>query len=212
MRVGIHPRTATDWDNGVRESRDSRFYPDGRRVNYATGEVTMESMSSQPSPVSDVVGSRLLSLLEREKIADLRRAGSRCGRSGGRWAGRRRRSCVSWTLTRSMVGIAVCRASRVSSSTRASETGEARPAGQVAGLRHGTGFREDGSEQIRNRIREEHPDDEGMRVSTETIYQALYFQARGGLRREVAQALRSGRARRVPQKPAERGPAGSSIR
>jgi IS30 family transposase len=52
-------------------------------------------------------------------------------------------------------------------------------------------------EQIRNRIREDHPDDEGMRVSTETIYQALYLQARGGLKREVIQALRTGRARRI---------------
>jgi IS30 family transposase len=42
-------------------------------------------------------------------------------------------------------------------------------------------------------------------VSPETIYQALYFQARGGLKREVKEALRSGRIRRKKHKnPEER--------
>ncbi|MET3204598.1 UNVERIFIED_ORG: IS30 family transposase [Arthrobacter sp. UYEF13] len=51
-------------------------------------------------------------------------------------------------------------------------------------------------EQISKLLIKEFPDDEQMRVSTETIYQALYFQARGGLKREVKEALRSGRTRR----------------
>jgi len=55
-------------------------------------------------------------------------------------------------------------------------------------------------EQISHRLVKDFPDDQGMRVSHETIYQALYFQARGGLKREVAQALRSGRTRRKPHR------------
>jgi IS30 family transposase len=49
----------------------------------------------------------------------------------------------------------------------------------------------------------DYPDDESMRVSHETIYQALYFQTRGGLKRELQHALRTGRTRRKPQRPAD---------
>jgi IS30 family transposase len=54
-------------------------------------------------------------------------------------------------------------------------------------------------EQISNRLRLEFPDDESMRLSHETIYQSLYVQGRGALRRELAACLRSGRALRVPR-------------
>lgn len=53
-------------------------------------------------------------------------------------------------------------------------------------------------EQISRTLRQQFPDDKEMRVSTETIYQAIYVQARGGLKREIAAALRSGRTRRKP--------------
>jgi len=43
------------------------------------------------------------------------------------------------------------------------------------------------------------PDDDRMRISHETIYQALYVQGRGALRRELTVCLRTGRARRKPQ-------------
>ena len=45
------------------------------------------------------------------------------------------------------------------------------------------------AEEISHRLVKDFPDDESMRVSHETIYQALYFQARGGFKREVAQHL-----------------------
>ncbi|SDP97432.1 hypothetical protein SAMN04487905_1283 [Actinopolyspora xinjiangensis] len=44
----------------------------------------------------------------------------------------------------------------------------------------------------------QHPDDSSMRVSHETIYQALFLQARGPLRTELKPALRSGRTPREP--------------
>ena len=54
-------------------------------------------------------------------------------------------------------------------------------------------------EQITRRLRREFPDRPEMWVSHETIYQSLYVQGRGALRRELATCLRTGRARRRPQ-------------
>jgi transposase, IS30 family len=53
-------------------------------------------------------------------------------------------------------------------------------------------------EQIAGRLRVEYPDDPEMRVSAETIYQSLYVQSRGALRRDLARCLRTGRALRQP--------------
>jgi IS30 family transposase len=54
-------------------------------------------------------------------------------------------------------------------------------------------------EQISNRLRVDFPDDGSMRISHEAIYQALYVQGRGALRRELTACLRTGRALRVPR-------------
>ncbi len=54
-------------------------------------------------------------------------------------------------------------------------------------------------QQIAARLRIEFPGDPMMRVSHETIYQALYVQGRGELRRELARCLRTGRAKRRPR-------------
>ncbi|MGZ6576571.1 MAG: IS30 family transposase [Solirubrobacteraceae bacterium] len=60
-------------------------------------------------------------------------------------------------------------------------------------------------EQISHRLRWDFPDDESMRVSHEAIYQSLYVQGRGALRRELTACLRTGRALRVPRARAQRG-------
>jgi len=54
-------------------------------------------------------------------------------------------------------------------------------------------------EQIAHRLDVDFPDDESMRISHEAIYQALYVQGRGALRRELTACLRTGRALRVPR-------------
>jgi transposase, IS30 family len=62
------------------------------------------------------------------------------------------------------------------------------------------GLEQDWSPQeIAARLRREHPDDPVMRVSAETIYQSLFVQARGSLKRELAAHLRSQRTRRHSQ-------------
>ncbi len=73
-----------------------------------------------------------------------------------------------------------------------------------AGRRHGQ--RQDrrwatawSPEQISHRLAVDFPDDASMRISHEAIYQALYVQGRGALKRELVACLRTGRALRVPR-------------
>jgi len=58
-------------------------------------------------------------------------------------------------------------------------------------------------EQISARLKVAYPDDQEMRISHETIYQSLFVQSRGELRRQLTAQLRTGRTRR---KPRGRGP------
>jgi len=78
------------------------------------------------------------------------------------------------------------------------------PAVRWIGRRHGR--RQDrrwaaawSPEQIVHRLRVDFPEDPAMRISHEAIYQALYVQGRGALRRDLTACLRTGRALRVPR-------------
>ncbi len=59
-------------------------------------------------------------------------------------------------------------------------------------------------QQISARLKVDFPDEPEMRISPETIYQSLYVQSRGRLRKDLTSYLRSGRSKRKPR----RGPTG----
>jgi IS30 family transposase len=60
-------------------------------------------------------------------------------------------------------------------------------------------------EQIAGWLRLRYPDNEAMHVSHETIYRALYVQARGTLKRELTRHLRRGRSRRYARSQSSKG-------
>jgi IS30 family transposase len=63
-------------------------------------------------------------------------------------------------------------------------------------------------QQIAHRLVVDFPDDEEMRISHEAIYQALYIQGRGALKRELVACLRTGRALRKPRERSRNKPQG----
>jgi IS30 family transposase len=88
--------------------------------------------------------------------------------------------------------------------TRPDGTAVPGPTVRFIGRRHGR--RQDrrwakswSPEQISHRLGVDFPNDASMRISHEAIYQALYIQGRGALRRELVACLRTGRALRVPR-------------
>ena len=94
---------------------------------------------------------------------------------------------------------------RLSGSVRRSDGGKVPgPSFRFIGRRHGRRVdrrwaRSWSPEQISNRLRVDFPDDPSMRISHEAIYQALFIQGRGALKRELVTCLRTGRALRVPR-------------
>ena len=63
-------------------------------------------------------------------------------------------------------------------------------------------------EQIAARLKIDFPDDESMRISHEAIYQSLFIEGRGALKRELVACLRTGRALREPRQRSRNKPQG----
>lgn len=63
-------------------------------------------------------------------------------------------------------------------------------------------------EQISHRLKIDFPDDESMRISHEAIYQSLFIEGRGALKRELVTCLRTGRALRQPRERSRNKPQG----
>ena len=208
--VGVHRRTGRDWDHGTRKSRGSRFYKDGRRVNYATGETTIETMTvSSPfqglATLEQELHPRFLTLTEREGIADLLREGLSLRAIGDRLG--RPASTIKREIDhhRSEDGVYQPFAAHRRAALQRPRPKPAKR-GSPGRLREYVAQKlrlQWSPEQISNTLRVEHPTNESMRVSTETIHQAIYVQARGGLKRKIADALRTGRTRRKPHRSPE---------
>ncbi|WP_155859346.1 IS30 family transposase [Cellulomonas sp. KRMCY2] len=202
--VGVSGRTARDWDRGVRKSNGRRLYPDGRLVDYARGVTTIIDVATPLNlvHVERVLDARFVSLSEREQIADLRRSGLSVRAVAARLG--RAPSTVSREIRRNACAdgrYAPFAAHRAAAARRPRpKTAKLTVDGPLRAYLRGKLALRWSPEQICHALVTDFPDDLEMRVSHETIYQALYLQARGGLRREVAAALRTGRARRRPRR------------
>jgi IS30 family transposase len=179
----------------------------GRRVLRAAGGIRPRA----PRPVS----GRLLSFAEREEIA----LGWAAGQSKAEIARRlgRHRATIGRELARNQTyskkpgivqreGILY----RASTAQAKSQARARRP--KPAKLHQNIELREPvagmlgdrwSPEQIAATLKTEYPDRPEMHVSHETIYQGLYVQSRGALRRELATCLRTGRAIRRPKRRAD---------
>ena len=151
-----------------------------------------------PGPVS----GRYLSLAEREEIAvgvAARKSLRQIARELGRPA-----STVSREIARnsSAGGSYRATAAQARAEVRARRPKEAKLAGsdELRCWVQGKLRKRWSPEQVSRRLAAEFPDRPEMRVSHETIYQSLYVQGRGALRRELAASLRTGRALRRPRR------------
>jgi transposase, IS30 family len=162
-----------------------------------------------PRPKAPPSG-RYLSLEEREVIAVRRAAGASNGQIARELG--RDRSTIGREITRNadpVFGASVTRKYMAGRAQRRADTRSPRP--KPARLRADVNAELHdyvqtkltltwSPEQITQRLPVDFPERPEMRVSPETIYQAIYVQSRGALKRELASCLRTGRAIRRPKR------------
>jgi IS30 family transposase len=194
--VGVNERTGRDWAKGIVKSKNRRYTFDGVLVWEAPGR-------PKPPREERVISARFLSIEQRIEIADLHRQGLSRRRIAERLS--RSPSTISRELRRNVhpgsgdyrPWAAHRRAARRRARPKPGKLAlNPRLREQVA---RGLGRRWS-PEQICRWLRLRFPDQPEMHVTQETIYQALYVQGRGELRRELARCLRTGRAVRKPHR------------
>lgn len=195
-QVGVNERTGRDWAKGIVKSNNRRYTVDGVLVWESRGR-------PKPPREEKVISARFLSVEERIEIADLHRQGLSVRQVAQRTS--RAASTISRELRRNAhPGSGDYRP--WAAQRRASQRRTRPKPGKIAQnprLREAIadGLRRRWSpEQISRRLRLQFPDQPEMHVTHETIYQALYVQGRGELRRELARCLRTGRAVRRPHR------------
>ncbi|MEU7377172.1 IS30 family transposase [Streptomyces albidoflavus] len=192
-RVGVHVRTARGWRNG-------------RLLNSGRVEPPVRSQRAAV-PVSS---GRFLGADERIHIADrlrekasIRTIAAELGRSPSTISREIRRNGALWRGTEWTYRPYVAQA-RADARRPRPKAGKISRCPQLRDYIQERLERRWSPEQIAHQLRRDFPDDLEMRVTHETIYQALYVQGRGELRRELTKALRSGRARRRPHRQANK--------
>jgi transposase, IS30 family len=177
-------------------------------VDRRTGLVWFTEAGGMPPLKLVEPSGRYLSFSEREEIALGRAAGlgvRQIARQLGRSASTVSREVARGCLTRRPRGRYRATVAQARAEQRARRPKPSRLAGNALLQAHVQQELLEGwsPEQIAGRLAAQFPHDERMRISHEAIYQALFVQGRGGLRRELTACLRTGRAMRRPQRRAD---------
>ncbi|WP_437110233.1 IS30 family transposase [Streptomyces scopuliridis] len=187
--VGINPRTGREWRNGRPEGRKKRPRPPAHIAQVPSG--ASSRFLSEPDRIH--IADRL-----REK-ATVRAIAAELGRAP---------STISREIRRNRTALPDGRAYyRPYAAQRRADARKPRlKPGKISQNPELKDFIQDrltkrwSPEQICHALRGHFPDRPEMHVVHETIYQALYVQGRGELRRELARALRTGRTMRKPHR------------